>query len=56
MADYAALHAEESRTRYWAANMADGQRGEISEMNRWRRNHGLEPIVPQYIANQAPSS
>jgi uncharacterized protein (DUF305 family) len=55
MADYAAKHAESATTRYWAANMAEGQRGEIAELNRWRRNHGLDPVVPQYIGNQ-PSS
>jgi uncharacterized protein (DUF305 family) len=52
MADYAAAHAGSATTRFWAARMADGQRGEISELNRWRRNHDLEPVVPEYIGNQ----
>lgn len=56
MADYAATHAGEDTTRFWARNMADGQRGEISEMNQWRRKHGLEPVVPEYITNTPPSS
>ena len=29
-----------------AAAMDDGQRGEISEMNQWRTQHGLKTIVP----------
>jgi len=46
MAAYAATHAEEASTRRWGAAMADGQRGEISELNRWRTRHGLPTIVP----------
>jgi uncharacterized protein (DUF305 family) len=46
MAAYAADHAEQAGTRRWAAQMDDGQRGEISEMNQWRRRHGLNVIVP----------
>jgi uncharacterized protein (DUF305 family) len=56
MADYAAPRAGEDTTRYWATNMADAQRGEIAEMNRWRRAHGLEPVVPQYITNDPPTT
>ena len=37
---------ELASTRRWAANMDDGQRGEISEMNSWRTRHGLPTIVP----------
>jgi len=55
MADYAAVHAGEDTTRYWATNMADGQRGEISEMNQWRRRHGLQPVVPEYIPERPPT-
>jgi uncharacterized protein (DUF305 family) len=46
MAAYAAEHAEQAGTRRWAAQMDDGQRGEISEMNQWRQRHGLDVIVP----------
>jgi uncharacterized protein (DUF305 family) len=46
MAAYAAEHAEQAGTRKWAAQMDDGQRGEISEMNQWRRRHDLPVIVP----------
>jgi uncharacterized protein (DUF305 family) len=46
MASYAAEHAEEESTRKLAAGMVDGQRGEISEMNTWRTQHGLPTIVP----------
>jgi uncharacterized protein (DUF305 family) len=56
MADYAAIHGEEDATRFWAASMADGQRGEVSELNTWRTKHGLPAIVPEYISNTPPSS
>jgi uncharacterized protein (DUF305 family) len=46
MAAYAAEHAGQAGTRKWAAQMDDGQRGEISEMNQWRRRHDLNVIVP----------
>ena len=46
MAAYAAEHAEKESTRRLAAAMDDGQRGEISEMNTWRTQHGLPTIVP----------
>jgi uncharacterized protein (DUF305 family) len=46
MAAYAATHGEDAATRRWGAAMDDGQRGEISEMNQWRRRHGLDTIVP----------
>jgi uncharacterized protein (DUF305 family) len=46
MAGYAANHAQEKSTRDLAAAMDDGQRGEISEMNTWRTQHGLKTVVP----------
>lgn len=46
MAAAAAKTAEEESTRRWAAAMDDGQRGEISEMNTWRTQHGLPKIIP----------
>jgi uncharacterized protein (DUF305 family) len=46
MAANAAERAELASTRKLAANMDDGQRGEISEMNSWRTRHGLPTIVP----------
>jgi uncharacterized protein (DUF305 family) len=46
MAAEAAKRAELASTRRWGVAMDDGQRGEISEMNRWRARHGLEQIVP----------
>lgn len=49
MAEFAAENVDDGTTRFWAVNMADGQRGEIAELNRWRREHGLEPVVPEYI-------
>lgn len=45
MAEYAARHATTPEAKRWAASMADGQRGEISELNRWRIQHGF-PAVP----------
>jgi uncharacterized protein (DUF305 family) len=46
MAAYAATHAEDPAIRKLAASMDSGQRGEISEMNTWRAQHGLARIVP----------
>jgi uncharacterized protein (DUF305 family) len=46
MAANAAGNAELASTRRWGVAMDDGQRGEISEMNRWRARHQLEQIVP----------
>ncbi len=46
MAAYAANHGEERSTRDLAAAMDDGQRGEISEMNTWRTQHGVKAVVP----------
>ncbi len=56
MAAYAATHGDEAPTRRWAAAMDDGQRGEISEMNQWRRRHGLDTIVPPFAEFTAPAS
>jgi uncharacterized protein (DUF305 family) len=50
MAAYAATHAQAAAIRKLAAAMADGQRGEISEMNTWRAQHGLPRIVPPLAA------
>ncbi len=49
MADYAGPHAITAAVKRWAASMADGQRGEIAEMNRWRVNHGMT-AVPVHLA------
>ncbi len=49
MADDAAPHAITAAVKRWAASMADGQRGEIAEMNRWRVNHGMA-AVPVHLA------
>ncbi len=56
MAAYAATHAEKKSTRALAAAMDDGQRGEISEMNQWRTQHGLQAIVPPLAALTPPIS
>jgi uncharacterized protein (DUF305 family) len=44
MADYAARHATTAAVRRWAAAMAEGQKGEIAELNRWRVQHGLSAV------------
>ncbi|MEP6626033.1 MAG: DUF305 domain-containing protein [Acidimicrobiia bacterium] len=49
MADYAGPHAITAAVKRWAASMADGQRGEISEMNRWRVSHGMA-AVPVHLS------
>ena len=41
MAEYAAAHATTPEVRRWAVSMADGQRGEIAELNQWRVRNGL---------------
>jgi uncharacterized protein (DUF305 family) len=56
MAAYAANHAEKKSTRDLAAAMDDGQRGEISEMNTWRTQHGLKAIVPPLAQFAEPIS
>jgi uncharacterized protein (DUF305 family) len=48
MAQFAAEHAETETARSWAEAMVDGQKGEISELNRWRVQHGF-PAVPVAI-------
>jgi uncharacterized protein (DUF305 family) len=48
MAEYAAAHAGTETVRSWATAMADGQRGEIAELNRWRVQHDL-PAVPMTL-------
>jgi uncharacterized protein (DUF305 family) len=44
MAEYAAAHAGTETVRSWATAMADGQRGEIAELNRWRVQHDLPAV------------
>ncbi|MGZ4675840.1 MAG: DUF305 domain-containing protein [Acidimicrobiia bacterium] len=44
MAEYAAQKATTSTVKQWAKAMADGQRGEIAELNRWRVQHGLAAV------------
>jgi len=44
MAEYAAAHASTETVRSWATAMADGQRGEIAELNRWRVQHDLPAV------------
>jgi len=44
MAEYAATHAGTETVRSWATAMADGQRGEIAELNRWRVQHDLPAV------------
>jgi uncharacterized protein (DUF305 family) len=56
MAATAARTAELASTRRWAAGMDDGQRGEISELNQWRRRHGLEGIVPPLAEFTPPAN
>jgi uncharacterized protein (DUF305 family) len=56
MAATAARTAELASTRRWGAAMDDGQRGEISELNRWRARHGLEPIVPPLAEFTPPAN
>jgi uncharacterized protein (DUF305 family) len=55
MADYAAEHGTTATVRRWGAAMADGQRGEIAELNRWRVTHGLGAVDPG-IAPEPPQS
>jgi uncharacterized protein (DUF305 family) len=44
MAEYAAEHAGTETVRSWAIGMADAQRAEIAELNRWRVNHDLPSV------------
>lgn len=44
MAEYAAPRAITAAVKRWAASMADGQRGEIAELNRWRVQHGFAAV------------
>ncbi|MEO6468571.1 MAG: DUF305 domain-containing protein [Acidimicrobiia bacterium] len=43
MAEYAAKHATMPEVKRWALSMADGQRGEIAELNQWRVRNGFPP-------------
>ncbi len=44
MAEYAAKHAHTAAVKRWATSMADGQLGEIAELNRWRVKNGLAAV------------
>ena len=44
MASFANNLAHTAVVKRWAADMEDGQRGEIAEMNRWRVNHGMPAV------------
>jgi len=44
MADYAHARATTDAVRTWSASMADGQKGEIAELNRWRVEHDLPAV------------
>jgi uncharacterized protein (DUF305 family) len=44
MAEYAHSRAETPEVKRWTATMADGQRGEIAELNRWRVQHGFAAV------------
>ena len=46
MAEYAAKEADLREVRRWAVVIEHGQRGEISELNRWRVKHDMEPVDP----------
>ena len=48
MAEYAEQHAQTAAVRRWAASMADGQRGEIAELNRWRVKNGLGAVAVHF--------
>ena len=50
MAEYAAAHASTETVRSWATAMADGQRGEIAELNRWRVQHDLPAVQMTLIS------
>jgi uncharacterized protein (DUF305 family) len=56
MAANAARNAELASTRRWGAGMDHGQRGEISELNRWRARHGLQQIVPPLAELTPPAN
>lgn len=44
MADYAASHAATPEVKRWASAMAEGQRGEIAELNQWRVRNGFPAV------------
>ena len=41
MAEYAAKHTTTPEVKRWAISMADGQHGEIAELNQWRVRNGF---------------
>ncbi|MBK5287227.1 MAG: DUF305 domain-containing protein [Acidimicrobiia bacterium] len=52
MAEFAAKHADIAEVRRWGHSMVDGQLGEISEMNRWRVEHGFAAVkVPDSLSH-----
>ena len=44
MAEYAAKHAATPEVTRWAVSMADGQRGEIAELNQWRVRNSFSAV------------
>ena len=44
MAEYAAAHATTPEVKRWAVSMADGQRGEIAELNQWRVRNSFSAV------------
>ena len=44
MAEYARRHADTPAVKRWSTSMADGQRGEIAELNRWRVSHDMDAV------------
>ena len=46
MAEHAARLATGAPAKEWAQSMAEGQRHEIGELNRWRTANGLDPVDP----------
>lgn len=45
MATYAASHATTPEVKRWASAMAEGQRGEIAELNQWRVRNGFPAVT-----------
>jgi uncharacterized protein (DUF305 family) len=56
MAATAARTAQLDSTQRWGRVMDDGQRGEISELNQWRRRHDLPVIVPPLAEFTPPAT
>ena len=45
MAEYAASRATTPEVKRWASAMAEGQRGEIAELNQWRVRNGFPAVA-----------